>query len=469
MANRRDFYFRQKVTEAELDAAFAELENADRALASDFGHVGVCVGMAVSQQASPNLTVQVSGPGVVYDQIGQRIAIPSTQNVNCAVDEDGINTAVVTPGNSRILSLFAEFDRTLTDPRVDGNSATVFFVRAESFQFNVDAGTESGSPVAPSLRSDQILIADITIAYGATTIVNGNISTTRREWMFKTTSGTVVAVGTAEEAIQVLATAIGTAGGSLTSHIASGTAHAAASITFSPTGLIAATNVQAALAELDSEKLAKAGGNMTGNIDMDGNDLIDADLVAGDDFTVATGEYAFSPARLRTFLIPMAGWTRYSSAVAEDKIQYQGGLPSIQSTAIRIDSDSGRLQKGLNEYLKHGEIISNVRMICTPGAARAGADRITLGLYYKVPDFATPDGDPDPVSVATASDDTTANEQVIDLSSGLGGGHAVVTTGNSNTAREYWLSIKGGNDADTNNDRIWAVAVSVVVSDVRTH
>jgi hypothetical protein len=30
MANRKDFYFRQRVTEAELDSAFDELEQADR-------------------------------------------------------------------------------------------------------------------------------------------------------------------------------------------------------------------------------------------------------------------------------------------------------------------------------------------------------------------------------------------------------------------------------------------------------
>lgn len=35
MADRVDFYFRQRVTEAELDLAFALLEKADRDLAAD--------------------------------------------------------------------------------------------------------------------------------------------------------------------------------------------------------------------------------------------------------------------------------------------------------------------------------------------------------------------------------------------------------------------------------------------------
>lgn len=52
---------------------------------------------------------------------------------------------------------------------------------------------------------------------------------------------------------------------------------AASNITFSPTGGIAATNVQAAIAELDTEKLSLTGGTVTGvmtfsnNINMSGN------------------------------------------------------------------------------------------------------------------------------------------------------------------------------------------------------
>jgi hypothetical protein len=46
------------------------------------------------------------------------------------------------------------------------------------------------------------------------------------------------------------------------------TAQLASNIQFTPTGDIAATNVQSALAEVDNEKLAKAGGTMTGNLEM---------------------------------------------------------------------------------------------------------------------------------------------------------------------------------------------------------
>jgi hypothetical protein len=45
---------------------------------------------------------------------------------------------------------------------------------------------------------------------------------------------------------------------------ATATAYQATDITFTPTGDVSATNVQNAVAEVDSEKLALAGGTMTG-------------------------------------------------------------------------------------------------------------------------------------------------------------------------------------------------------------
>ena len=53
MADRRvDFYFRQRVTEAELDLAFALLEKADRDLAADLNISGIVSG-AVPARHSP--------------------------------------------------------------------------------------------------------------------------------------------------------------------------------------------------------------------------------------------------------------------------------------------------------------------------------------------------------------------------------------------------------------------------------
>lgn len=187
MANRRDYFFRQRVTEAELDDGFAELEKADQNLAADLGFVGVLANAVASQHAPvPDLSVDVSGPGAVLDQLGQRIFFSALQNVSVAQDDGGVSTSVSAAGQEKIVSVFVKFDRALSDPRVDGNSLTVFFRRDESFKFIVAQGAQApaGTALPPPLRSDAILLADVTRAFAQTQILNANISIARRQDAF---------------------------------------------------------------------------------------------------------------------------------------------------------------------------------------------------------------------------------------------------------------------------------------------
>lgn len=199
MADRKDFYFDQQVTQAELDSGFAGLELADRDLVSDLLGKGFKVTAAepatVLQSATPALTVRVNA-FLGYDQLGQRVsnvrsAYQGGSNIgaspqlalNMAVDENGASTAVATPGNEKILSIFVEFQRHQQDLRTDGNGAPVYFDQQESIKFNVVQSAEAavGAAVAPPLRNDQLLLADVTIIQGQTEILNANIDQTRRE------------------------------------------------------------------------------------------------------------------------------------------------------------------------------------------------------------------------------------------------------------------------------------------------
>jgi hypothetical protein len=91
MANRKNFFFRQKVTEAELDAAMGYLEDACFKLVSDQALFGIHQGGSVDQKSgTPNLTVDLAGPSVVYDKLGRRISWASLQNLNCAVDSNNV-------------------------------------------------------------------------------------------------------------------------------------------------------------------------------------------------------------------------------------------------------------------------------------------------------------------------------------------------------------------------------------------
>ena len=187
MSHRLDYYFRQRVSEAELDLGFSQLEQADRDLAADLGFTGVIANAVVSQHAPvPDLTVDISAPGAVIDQLGQRIFFSALQNVNVAQDDNGVSTGVSGAGKEKIVSVFAKFDRALSDPRVDGNSLTVFFRRDESFKFIVVQGAEAsaGGAIPPPLRSDAILLADLTRSFGQTQVLNANLSIARRQDAF---------------------------------------------------------------------------------------------------------------------------------------------------------------------------------------------------------------------------------------------------------------------------------------------
>lgn len=265
---RYDFHFLQKVTEAELDAAFEACEQAEHRMYTDLGMIGVLIGASVDEAAVPNLTVDVSA-GVVVDQTGQRTRWSSIQNVDCSVDENSAATAVTTPGNSKILSIFAKFLRVNSDPRVDGEQATVFFNRAESFELRVAQGAEAVTPSPVALRSDQILLADITITFGQTAIVNANIDmVTRRQWAI-TTSGinpTDIKVGTVEAAVQELAERIDAA------NDADGVAYAGSG-NWADGSAVTATNVEAALDEIVSDLADLTGDGGAGRIGMGAVDL----------------------------------------------------------------------------------------------------------------------------------------------------------------------------------------------------
>lgn len=176
--DRRDFFFLQKVQEDELDDAFAGAEDALFNISLDVGFFGVMFGLAVLEQSpTPDLTVRVIGPGAAIDNVGQRCAIVGTQTVDLSVDSSSVSTAVVTPGNEKIVSLFIEFDRAESDPRIDGNSASLFFVQDESFAFFVSQGAEGLPPATPPpLQPTKVLLADVTLVQGQTQIFDADIA-----------------------------------------------------------------------------------------------------------------------------------------------------------------------------------------------------------------------------------------------------------------------------------------------------
>jgi len=206
MANRKDFYFRQRVLEGEMDDAFDDVENADRQLARDIGSqqtadtAGVPISDIVTEpddfnairgginsgfiisfaggipsggNPQPIIGVRVSA-GSATDWQGRRVSTPTdlivdvTSEGDAPVGEGGstVGGAVVTPpaGQTRIVTLMVLFDRVLTDERVDGNAGTVLYNQAESFVFRAKAGNASvGTPTPPQGDADGIILVDLRV------------------------------------------------------------------------------------------------------------------------------------------------------------------------------------------------------------------------------------------------------------------------------------------------------------------
>jgi hypothetical protein len=194
VSNRVNWFFRQRVAENELDLAFDQVEQADRDFASDIGMFGIISGgEAVPHEPFPDLRIGITGPTRAYDRLGRRVFIPVAQTVDCSRDLSSLPTEVMTPGNERWLSVFIRFNRTLSDPRIDGGGQQVFFRRDESFEIVIRQGPEAPASTAerPSLVVDELLVCDVRRAYGQTQILADDLDVARRQRFLFTPAGNV--------------------------------------------------------------------------------------------------------------------------------------------------------------------------------------------------------------------------------------------------------------------------------------
>ena len=266
--NRVTFWFDQLVNEASLNKLSTNAETAERALYADNLPAGVSTGMSVAAQSSPNMTVNVTA-GTARSATGERISIPSTQIVNIALDSDGVTTTVAGGSSSKIVSVFVEFARNNQTPYVDGNSVSGYEDNLESFAIKVIQGAESsGTPTPPALTSGRILLADITLVHGQTTVTNSDIDLTdRRQDAFVVTGTTVdnphqLRAGTSLKALADLLSLVnGHFKGSADKHDAEDINYAGSGTWYgSITGLAGSSNVETALDTVVSQ-LAGASSN----------------------------------------------------------------------------------------------------------------------------------------------------------------------------------------------------------------
>jgi len=178
--NRFDAYFKQLVNQADVDEWLDEAENALWNLAIDIGLEGVVSGAVATETGTPSMSILLSNPCRAYDQLGRRIYYAPQQTIDCSVDEDS-NPTVPASGNERWVTVAIEHTRLLSDPQTDGNGATVFYQRDESFNVRVIAGAEVTAPAVvgdkPSAPSDALILVEILMDDSTTSITNAMLQT----------------------------------------------------------------------------------------------------------------------------------------------------------------------------------------------------------------------------------------------------------------------------------------------------
>ena len=110
------------------------------------------------------------------DSTGQSIADVTKNELNNDVKP-------VNPGNERIVSLYARFDRLTFDTRLDGNAQLTDLISLETFKFVIDDSEPEdtiGNANTPALRTNgDVFLADVRLENGAV-ILQADIDTSRQ-------------------------------------------------------------------------------------------------------------------------------------------------------------------------------------------------------------------------------------------------------------------------------------------------
>lgn len=185
--NLFDFFFRQRVTQSQLDWVFEQAQDAIHALSTDNNLLGIVGGLdAIEHAPVPDKTIDVDGPGIAYDPEGQRCYVSDLlSSVDCSKDEFGTDSNPAA-GEERYISVFLRSKREYTEPALDGNNVTVYTKQLESYEFFVRLGTSApvGFATPAPLMGDAVLLADMLVADGFTAILNSDFDYSRRQdWL----------------------------------------------------------------------------------------------------------------------------------------------------------------------------------------------------------------------------------------------------------------------------------------------
>lgn len=174
--NRFNWYYRQKVSEAEMDELQDNIEQAIRNAITDVYSVGWVSGANLQPQSG--MTVRITA-GTGYDENGDRVSFGSAQSID-------LSSYRPSSSNREAWCLIAaRFKRELSDPRTDGHGNTVYFRENESFEIVVRKGAEAeiGNATKPEKQAGDIIIGYVRVRNGQSSIEASDISTEEKPVM----------------------------------------------------------------------------------------------------------------------------------------------------------------------------------------------------------------------------------------------------------------------------------------------
>lgn len=171
---RYDPYYRQNVTEGEVEDWHDGCEQGDHDLVVDHDSWGVMdYGLTVAEQGVPDMTVLIQD-GMAYDRTGQRIPVTGGPHT---VDLAALEPAV--GGEEGYVAIYVEHATTTSDARVDGDGVPLNYQIDESFAWHLEAGAVGVPPqVPPAIVGNKVLLAVVLMTNGMGTIVNADIDMT---------------------------------------------------------------------------------------------------------------------------------------------------------------------------------------------------------------------------------------------------------------------------------------------------
>jgi hypothetical protein len=277
--------------------------------------------------------------------------------------------------------------------------------------------------VAPTLDNDGNALQQGTLYWDSELVTlrgyNGsvwvNLPVTTASNVTNVPAGNLAAT-TVQAALDELQTDIDTRATSsaLTAHIGSGTdAHDASAISYLGSANLAAATVEAALDELDTEKIALAGGTLTGALnEAQGADIASASTV---NLTTATGNYVHITGTTTITAITLAqGYER--TVVFDGLLTLTNGASLLLPTAANITTATG------DTAVFRGESAGVVRCVCY-------VRKDGTALSSSVPAFATQS------DYNTGTDTTKVLNSAILRQNNIVQGTAIATT--SSTSHDY--------------------------------